>query len=325
MAPIQDTTANSATASVVVVMASYNPNPEFFTQQIRSLQAQTYSNWKCLIIDDASDRASFEFIQSFVRDDARFQIHRQDKNCGASYSFVRALSLVPADTNFLSFCDQDDIWHPSKIAEQAKVLKQGKYQLTFCDRTLIDSHGNLLEPTHWIDTRVQDLEPNLDQLIFRNTVPGNSMMFDFQLIKNYCPFEFEKNPLFFHDALIASLVAMNGKIHSDSRQLVLYRQHDHNLVGYSSRFEPRKLVSLIRSSKRTAQERLELLQTIKSLIVKDRQLSPHLELLQRLQKVYQNPLRFLLYGMNRCRHNPQFIKHYVLLMLGIIVMKVKPN
>lgn len=261
--------------------------------------------------------------------DSRFQLHRNSQNVGASSCFVQALSLVPEKTKYLAFCDQDDVWHPSKISEQIRILEQGEYLLTFCDRALIDSNGSLLTSQKWVDPRNRDQEPTLEELIFRNTIGGNSMMFDFQAIQAFLPLKLgsssgELRPLFFHDALIAALIAMNGKIFSDRRQLVLYRQHENNLVGHSSNFEVKKIIHLMKSSRRTAQERIQLLQTIQNLLSQRQNYNRQLESIQHLKRVYQNPLMFMFYGLELCLRRPQFIKHYILLVLGITVLKVKP-
>jgi len=85
---------------------------------LASLQAQTYENWECIIVDDGSTDHPEAVVQSL--DDARIQFHRLDRNRGRGYARQHALDL--ARGIYLTFLDGDDWIYPTKFREQMDVL-----------------------------------------------------------------------------------------------------------------------------------------------------------------------------------------------------------
>jgi glycosyltransferase involved in cell wall biosynthesis len=85
---------------------------------LASLQAQTYENWECIIVDDGSTDHPEAVVQSL--DDARIQFHRLDRNRGRGYARQHALGL--ARGMYLTFLDGDDWIYPTKFREQMDVL-----------------------------------------------------------------------------------------------------------------------------------------------------------------------------------------------------------
>jgi glycosyltransferase involved in cell wall biosynthesis len=49
---------------VSIIMPSYN-TAKYISDSIKSIQAQTYTNWELLIVDDCSTDASPDIIRSF--------------------------------------------------------------------------------------------------------------------------------------------------------------------------------------------------------------------------------------------------------------------
>ena len=48
---------------ISIVMAVYEPNLQWFKEQLESLEAQTYPNLELLVIDDCSPTVPFEIIK----------------------------------------------------------------------------------------------------------------------------------------------------------------------------------------------------------------------------------------------------------------------
>ena len=79
---------------VAVVMATYNPNIEFFVKQIHSIKEQTYTNWECIVIDDCSSNEKFEEIKKIIAEDVRFTLHQNKVNLGSYHTFEEGLKLI---------------------------------------------------------------------------------------------------------------------------------------------------------------------------------------------------------------------------------------
>lgn len=85
---------------------------------LASLQAQTYENWECMIVDDGSTDDPSALIEG-VRDD-RFRFHRLSTNRGRGYARQCALEL--ARGSYVTFLDGDDWIYPTKFHEQIDLL-----------------------------------------------------------------------------------------------------------------------------------------------------------------------------------------------------------
>jgi hypothetical protein len=99
---------------VGVVLATYNGG-RFLCEQLRSLSVQSRLPDHVVISDDASndDTVSIaeDFRGAFPR---RVDILRAKTGQGPLANFLRATEACEAE--IIAFCDQDDIWLPSKLA-----------------------------------------------------------------------------------------------------------------------------------------------------------------------------------------------------------------
>ena len=68
---------------VSIIITSHNYG-RFIEQSIKSVAAQTYHEWECLIVDDASTDNSGNVIDACLAtiDDKRFSVLRLEKNVG---------------------------------------------------------------------------------------------------------------------------------------------------------------------------------------------------------------------------------------------------
>ena len=102
-----------------VIMPIYNAS-EFLEEAIRSLQTQTFTQFRVIAIDDGSTDASVELYRSLTKDDARFQLIQQE-NAGVARTLNRALALCEAE--FIARQDADDISAPTRFEKQLKHLQ----------------------------------------------------------------------------------------------------------------------------------------------------------------------------------------------------------
>jgi glycosyltransferase involved in cell wall biosynthesis len=85
---------------------------------LESVQAQTYGDFECLVVDDGSS----DDLESVIRslNDDRFRCIRQ-ANSGANAARNRGIDEAVGD--YIAFLDSDDLWLPHKLAVQAKQLE----------------------------------------------------------------------------------------------------------------------------------------------------------------------------------------------------------
>lgn len=113
---------------VSIVMPSYN-TADYIAESIKSVQAQTYSNWELIIVDDCSTDDSMDVIKAFK--EPRIRLLQNEKNSGAAIS--RNYALREAKGKWIAFLDSDDIWLPDKLEKQIRFMEDNNYSFTFTD------------------------------------------------------------------------------------------------------------------------------------------------------------------------------------------------
>ena len=68
---------------VSIIVPVYNAE-QFIRQTINCVQAQTYTNWELLLVDDCSSDKSREYIQEKSSTDQRIKLVSLKKNSGAA-------------------------------------------------------------------------------------------------------------------------------------------------------------------------------------------------------------------------------------------------
>ena len=92
---------------ISIIIPAYNVSP-WLGSTLRSVQAQTFQDWECIIIDDGST----DDPASCIPDDPRFRLIRQ---ANAGVSTARNRGLDEARGALIAFLDGDDIWHPQAL------------------------------------------------------------------------------------------------------------------------------------------------------------------------------------------------------------------
>lgn len=103
---------------VSIVMPVYNAMP-YLEQAIRSIYAQTVTDWELIAVDDCSTDGSWEYLQQI--DDPCVHITRNDINRGHSFSSNRG--NTKARGGFIASLDADDFMLPHRLEKQIELLE----------------------------------------------------------------------------------------------------------------------------------------------------------------------------------------------------------
>ncbi len=109
---------------VSIITPTYNC-AEFIGRTIESAQAQTYSNWEMIIVDDLSSDDTKDIVDKYAKNDSRIKYHLLEKNSGAAVARTEAMKL--ASGSYMAFLDSDDIWTPDKLEKQIAFMEQNGY------------------------------------------------------------------------------------------------------------------------------------------------------------------------------------------------------
>lgn len=106
---------------------------------VSSLINQTYTNWKCYIVNDGSTDGTKEFLDAIQ--DNRFIITHFEKNKGRPYA--RQAALDQMDGKYLAFLDADDFYHPQKLELQIEAMLKYDVSLVSCGNACFDGAKEL--------------------------------------------------------------------------------------------------------------------------------------------------------------------------------------
>ena len=124
---------------VSVITPTYNCG-KFIGETIKAVQAQTYTNWEMIIVDDCSTDNTEDVVKAF--EDPRIRYFRLDVNSGAAVARTTAMKM--AEGEYMAFCDSDDLWVPDKIARQLAYMQENNYAFTCTSYDQIDEEGKEL-------------------------------------------------------------------------------------------------------------------------------------------------------------------------------------
>ncbi|MES0015917.1 glycosyltransferase family 2 protein [Mesorhizobium sp. M0036] len=142
---MEDTSRPFELPRVAVVITCFNYRP-YVEQAIRSVLAQTYRNWECVIVDDASTDGSADQVRQLLRDidDPRLRLMARTENGGQIAGFRDGFAAT--DAPFVAFLDSDDVWLPDFLLAHlsAHLNTTHSAALSSSDVFLVDGGGTLL-------------------------------------------------------------------------------------------------------------------------------------------------------------------------------------
>lgn len=106
---------------ISVIMPVYNTKPIYLKEAIESILAQTYKDYKFLILNDSPENT---IIKSIVKsyNDTRISYYENTSTQGIARSYNNLLSLC--DTKYIALMNHDDISLPDRLEQQFKYLEK---------------------------------------------------------------------------------------------------------------------------------------------------------------------------------------------------------
>jgi glycosyltransferase involved in cell wall biosynthesis len=217
---------------ISIVMATYNGS-RYLLPQLESLARQSMLPGELIISDDASTDDTYDLAIQFAKG-APFPtvVMRNPRRLGYIENFLCA--LTHSRFEYIAFCDQDDIWHPEKLAFCFAALTESNAVLCAHTANLIDTESRP------IGLFTQGIAK--DQIFSPLTLPpwglflGFTQVFDARLLSLIPPASrgieyLDPNKPLSHDRWIYFLASCFGDVVTLSKPLTDYRQHQANLYG----------------------------------------------------------------------------------------------
>ena len=155
-------------------MPAYNA-ASYISEAIKSVQAQTFSSWELLIVNDCSTDKTKDLAESFSRTDRRIRCFHLTTNSGGPAK-PRNIGIAHAAGTWIAFLDADDIWLKEKLAIQFNILKQRKLSL-LCSTIKdfkITSKTIELPKLEQYNHKIYSI--SYRKLLFKNIIPTSSVI-----------------------------------------------------------------------------------------------------------------------------------------------------
>jgi glycosyltransferase involved in cell wall biosynthesis len=130
-------------SKVDVIIPAYNA-ARYLPAAIESVVAQTFDDWKILLIDDGSTDNTAEVVAPFLQRLGPKLQYIQKPNGGLPAA--RNTAIRNSSAEFLALLDADDIWLPCRLAESLKCF-EGRPQvgLAYGFNARVDLEGNVID------------------------------------------------------------------------------------------------------------------------------------------------------------------------------------
>ena len=228
-------------------MATYN-GEAFLPTQLASLVAQTRQPDELVISDDGSTDGTIAVIEAFAWT-APFQVVILKDQPRLQYrgNFMRAARRCTGD--WIAFCDQDDVWHPERIARSVAALEaDDDVLLATHNARIISDAGVPLGANLYRSGHLPPVAPPMTLRPWQITV-GFTQTISATLLPflRFWPDSVDPNadadgaPLA-HDQFFIIAAASLGRIAYDDEPLADYRQHGRSVTLQWSR--PSRLADL---------------------------------------------------------------------------------
>ena len=218
----------SSPGKVTVLLSTYNGS-KYLQQQLDSLYGQTYPDIRILVRDDGSSDTTGAILES-ERAKGRIELLEGHGNLGPALSFLELLKAAAStETEYVAFCDQDDVWLPGKIALAVAKLTGAADDrpAMYCSRVeLVD------ENLQHIGYTALPGKIGFGNALVDSIATGCTMVLNreaLHLIGRNLP-----GKVVIHDWWCYLVVSCFGEVVFDETATLKYRQHGSNTIGVAA-------------------------------------------------------------------------------------------
>lgn len=237
-----------AAGNVAILLCTYNGG-RFLRQQLDSIAAQTHPHWTVYASDDGSTDETLEILQQYREawGSQRLKISRGPER-GFSVNFLSVLAQACGGHMYYAFCDQDDIWHPTKLqnALEWQRCQPADIPTLYCGRTrIIDTTGRAIGFSPLFSKR-----PSFENALMQSLAGGNTMLINQAACSLLVETPTDAQPVC-HDWWAYLLISgCGGNVYYDPVPTLDYRQHAQNVIGANTSLMSRvsRLTSMLKGS-----------------------------------------------------------------------------
>jgi glycosyltransferase involved in cell wall biosynthesis len=206
---------------VTILLATYN-GEKFINEQLESLASQQDVYLDVYANDDGSTDGTLEILKHWQQKGLIRSISTTNR-IGATQAFLNLLRTCPL-SEYVAFCDQDDIWGSRKVISMIPFARSEEPRLVVCAREFIDEEGKKS-----LSSKSGSVAASFANALVENIAPGNCSLINASAIKILNSYE---NPRVNHyDSWVYLNIVALGQCIVLPDKLVKYRIHKGNVVG----------------------------------------------------------------------------------------------
>ena len=201
------------TPLITVVVPAYN-RATTITDCVRSVQAQPYTKWELIVVDDGSSDGTPQVVAKLAQDDPRIRLIQQPRNGGAQAA--RNAGIRAATGTWVAFLDSDDQYLPDSLGRRMNLAKKENVCVVHSECYVLGPDGTkkiyhvppisgnayptLLSHEGPVYPGILVTKEALQRIDFLDEHILAFQEWDTSIrLAKYYPFAFEKNPTFIYD------------------------------------------------------------------------------------------------------------------------------
>lgn len=218
-----------------ILMATYN-GEAFLEEQLDSIIHQSYSEWHLIVRDDCSVDRTVSILQKYkaMYPEKISVIINENRTGSAKANFFKLLH--DAQSEYIMFSDQDDVWKIDKLKFTFKKMKRLERKcekeiplLVATDLEVVNAEGRQINKSflHYMNLPG---DIRLNHLLIQNNITGCTVMMNrtlCEMLKEVKSVE----KIVMHDHFAGLVAVTFGKAVMLDRATIQYRQHTQNSVG----------------------------------------------------------------------------------------------
>jgi glycosyltransferase involved in cell wall biosynthesis len=107
---------------VTIGVPVYNGS-KYIIEALESIRKQTYTNFECHIVNNASTDATEDLVSDFIKDDPRFKLHNYDFiDQGGNWN--RTVKYISEKTKYFQIVAADDIIFPDYLESSVQLMEE---------------------------------------------------------------------------------------------------------------------------------------------------------------------------------------------------------
>jgi glycosyltransferase involved in cell wall biosynthesis len=125
-------------SEISIIIPTYNRS-HLIGKTLESILAQTFQNWKCIVVDDNSTDNTNEVMKDYCEKDQRIRFIKRPSNLKKGANSCRNYGFEKSSSPFIKWFDSDDIMYPNHLELMYSKLVDNDLDFVISDSRNFDS------------------------------------------------------------------------------------------------------------------------------------------------------------------------------------------